>query len=273
MDTILFLTMVLKFDDLTYTKMREISPYIQKRKKPDGHTYADINWMFVKEFMIRQLGDVERDISKYNKTSIKDNPILDLFGYIPHKPFVGSFSKESNVHFSRIEGIEPFPDDLICLNGYDFPEITDEEFVYVDKVLNNVKLNFGIHINLSKIGKCDSFEIDNKEKINRIKKLLDVISELHIKVRKNEEILTPIFIAADIYYEEEFGFVYNPIPIMEPIKIKDNKLDCEIFNKNAKYIGVNAKEFKNSIEIKRICKNSVSDAFNQIKQYIKQYYN
>lgn len=32
MDTILFLTMVLKFDNLTYTKMREISPYIQKRK-------------------------------------------------------------------------------------------------------------------------------------------------------------------------------------------------------------------------------------------------
>ena len=136
--------------------------------------------------------------------------------------------------------------------------------------------SYTITIDLDKVGidKNDKIEIENSEKAERVKKLLDAVKFLYRDIKGRRENLSPIFAIGGVYS------IKNPF-FENRVKVDDNKINVEtlqeLINDNElgeyTFTGVTAGIFDNEERIKKELKaESVGTTFRHLKEEVDLYY-
>jgi len=262
---------------------------LKKISRDGGRSYSYISRQAIRYNIIEQMGenttplDLDGDVLQFHPDSnIKDNPEIDLFGYMKTKKPLKT--RSAVVRLSNAIALETFNADL------DF--LTNKGLLDRYNAVNDKKKDGGniaqseihksyycytIAIDLDKVGidQNDNIEIENTEKAKRINKLLDTIKLLYRDIKGRRENLSPIFAIGGVYD------VKNPF-FENRIKCFNNKINVdsiksvmsldEDIEKNTS-VGIIKGTFSNEDEIEAAFKAmDMSEFFKGIKSQVNKYY-
>ena len=143
---------------------------------------------------------------------------------------------------------------------------------------------YTVTIDLNKIGKDNSIELDNLEKIRRVNQLLEIIKVLNRDIRGREENLSPVFVIGGIYNlnspyflgriklegkDGEFKIDTDVLKDTVSLKVGENS----IFDDTK--VGLVKSTFKNENEIEELFNGKVSniqDFFENLEKQVEEYY-
>lgn len=262
---------------------------LKKLSRDSGRAYTYISRQALRYNIINQMGcdntplDLYKDVIQFAPdATIKDYPEIDLFGYM--KTIKPTRTRPAVTRLSNAIALETFNADLDFLTNKNLLDRYNED---VSKKKNGSNISqseihksyysYTITIDLDKVGidKNDKIEIENSEKAERVKKLLDAIKFLYRDIKGRRENLSPIFAIGGVYsiknpfFENRIKCYNNTINI-EAIKSVLN-LDKEV-SENTN-VGLIKGIFKNNDEIINELKAvDMSELFEKIKGEVDAYY-
>lgn len=268
---------------------------LKKISRNKGEQYTYISRQALRYNMVEQLGEKkanvkaegsgEKKVVQFSaETTIKDYPELDFFGYMKTVKGDNSKNRSAVVRLSNAISLETFKGDLEFLTNKGLVDrISREEKVFpniAQAEIHKSYYKYTITVDLDKIGidELDNIEIDNKEKAERINKLLDTISLLYRDIRGRREDLKPLFIIGGVY-DIKNPFFENIVDVKNN-KILVNKLCTGIYDYIEKdtLTGIVKDQFENDSEVeielkkKNIEVLSVPNFFKQLKEKVDEYY-
>jgi CRISPR-associated protein Cst2 len=233
---------------------------------------------------------------------IKDNPELDLFGYMKTKTGKGKESKDGEakeatnlrtapVRISDATSIEPWNSEIAFNNNMGLLRRTASDAAGLVPFQYETHFSwytYTITVDLDRIGKLDGESgdvIDNTEKARRINVLLDGVKTLYRDIRGRREDLSPQFVIGGVTGTGNPLF-YNLLKVeykngsdalkLDPI---EDKLHFTIPPKNEPikdlfHTGVVDKIFANDKDIRDKLPNvtGVEEFFEKIKKAVSSYY-
>ena len=227
--------------------------------------------------------DLYKDVIQFAPdATIKDYPEIDLFGYM--KTIKPTRTRPAVTRLSNAIALETFNADLDFLTNKNLLDRYNED---VSKKKNGSNISqseihksyysYTITIDLDKVGidKNDKIEIENSEKAERVKKLLDAVKFLYRDIKGRRENLSPIFAIGGVYsiknpFFENRVKCYNNMINIEAIKSVLN-LDKEISDNTN--VGLINGIFRNNDElINELNAIDMSELFDKIKGEVDAYY-
>lgn len=153
------------------------------------------------------------------EVTIRDSVEMDLFGYLK----TGSKSEKRNavVRLSHAISLEPYRGDMDFLNNMGLAERLGD-----NPNLANIEQHFSYYtytctIDLSRVGVDGDLELENTDKVERLKQFLSILKILNREIKGRQESLAPLFIIGGLYN------VANPF-FFGKIKISSSKSGWEI---------------------------------------------
>ena len=222
------------------------------------------------------------------EANIKDHAEADLFGYMKTKKKDsqsgekgGSDSRPAVVRFSPAISLEPYHDDIEFAANHNFAKRSNENPDPFQLETHSSLYTYTVTIDLNRIGKDDKdgkVVISNKERIERVNSVLDVIKVLNREIKSRIESFNPVFIIGGVYPIKNPYFLGR----VKLNKSKDGKpsIDTKILSSTAEpikgdtMIGRVDSFFVNDFEkeIQGITVLSIEDFFNKQKEKVKKYY-
>lgn len=262
---------------------------LKKISRDGGRAYTYISRQALRYNIINQMGcdntplDLYKDVIQFAPdATIKDYPEIDLFGYM--KTIKPTRTRPAVTRLSNAIALETFNADLDFLTNKNFLDRYNED---VSKKKNGSNISqseihksyysYTITIDLDKVGidKNDKIEIENSEKAERVKKLLDAVKFLYRDIKGRRENLSPIFAIGGVYsiknpFFENRVKCYNNMINIEAIKSVLN-LDKEISDNTN--VGLINGIFRNNDElINELNAIDMSELFDKIKGEVDAYY-
>lgn len=136
--------------------------------------------------------------------SIKDSEEMDLFGYMKTSKKSdnkdgGSDIRSAAVRLSHAISLEDYKSDMEFLNNKGLADRINE-FPNLANIEQHLSYyTYTVTIDLDKIGKDGTIELDKEQKIKRVNELLEIIKVLNREIRGRQENLSPVFIIGGIY--------------------------------------------------------------------------
>ena len=262
---------------------------LKKLSRHSGRAYTYISRQALRYNIINQMGcdntplDLYKDVIQFAPdATIKDYPEIDLFGYM--KTIKPTRTRPAVTRLSNAIALETFNADLDFLTNKNLLDRYNED---VSKKKNGSNISqseihksyysYTITIDLDKVGidKNDKIEIENSEKAERVKKLLDAVKFLYRDIKGRRENLSPIFAIGGVYsiknpFFENRVKCYNNMINIEAIKSVLN-LDKEISDNTN--VGLINGIFRNNDElINELNAIDMSELFDKIKGEVDAYY-
>lgn len=262
---------------------------LKKLSRNGGRAYTYISRQALRYNIINQMGcdntplDLYKDVIQFAPdATIKDYPEIDLFGYM--KTIKPTRTRPAVTRLSNAIALETFNADLDFLTNKNLLDRYNED---VSKKKNGSNISqseihksyysYTITIDLDKVGidKNDKIEIENSEKAERVKKLLDAVKFLYRDIKGRRENLSPIFAIGGVYsiknpFFENRVKCYNNMINIEAIKSVLN-LDKEISDNTN--VGLINGIFRNNDElINELNAIDMSELFDKIKGEVDAYY-
>ena len=263
----------------------------KKITRGNGEQYTYISRQALRYNIVEQLGynlapvEDKAVIQFSPKATIKDYPELDFFGYLKtmkkSESVLGSQSRSAIVRISDAISLEAFKEDLDYLTNIGLAKRISRTYGNIaQSEIHRSYYSYTVTIDLDKVGVDEKGEsqISQKEKIERVNRLLEVIATLYRDIKGRRENLRPLFVIGGSYDSK------NPF-FQNMIDIKNNKINIEKisdsiydFIKKDTNIGMIKKQFDNDEEIReQMSKNgievsSVSEFFQNLKEKVKEYY-
>lgn len=262
---------------------------LKKISRDGGRAYTYISRQALRYNIINQMGcddtplDLYKDVIQFAPdATIKDYPEIDLFGYM--KTIKPIRTRPAVTRLSNAIALETFNADLDFLTNKNLLDRYNED---VSKKKNGSNISqseihksyysYTITIDLDKVGidKNDKIEIENSEKAERVKKLLDAVKFLYRDIKGRRENLSPIFAIGGVYsiknpFFENRVKCYNNMINIEAIKSVLN-LDKEISDNTN--VGLINGIFRNNDElINELNAIDMSELFDKIKGEVDAYY-
>lgn len=262
---------------------------LKKLSRDSGRAYTYISRQALRYNIINQMWcdntplDLYKDVIQFAPdATIKDYPEIDLFGYM--KTIKPTRTRPAVTRLSNAIALETFNADLDFLTNKNLLDRYNED---VSKKKNGSNISqseihksyysYTITIDLDKVGidKNDKIEIENSEKAERVKKLLDAVKFLYRDIKGRRENLSPIFAIGGVYsiknpFFENRVKCYNNMINIEAIKSVLN-LDKEISDNTN--VGLINGIFRNNDElINELNAIDMSELFDKIKGEVDAYY-
>lgn len=262
---------------------------LKKLSRDGGRAYTYISRQALRYNIINQMGcdntplDLYKDVIQFAPdATIKDYPEIDLFGYM--KTIKPTRTRPAVTRLSNAIALETFNADLDFLTNKNLLDRYNED---VSKKKNGSNISqseihksyysYTITIDLDKVGidKNYKIEIENSEKAERVKKLLDAVKFLYRDIKGRRENLSPIFAIGGVYsiknpFFENRVKCYNNMINIEAIKSVLN-LDKEISDNTN--VGLINGIFRNNDElINELNAIDMSELFDKIKGEVDAYY-
>jgi len=203
----------------------------------------------------------------------------DLFGYMGTETGADgakgkSTKRTSVVRVSPLIAQNPYMGDLDFGTNYMGVKAGGDPNIFETEIHSGMYRGT-ILIELDRVGSGDGFDndIDNKEKAARVKDLLTAIKNLWASGRQSRFLadISPKFVAAAMLKTK------NPI-FLESIQVKGNVLNTEMIKETlsdysaetvASVIGMRNGVFEGEVDNSK----SIGDAFDEMKNWIDEYYN
>ena len=207
---------------------------LKKLSRGKGEQYTYISRQALRYNIVNKMGidntkvDIDKSVVQFAPdVTIKDYPEIDLFGYM--KTAGEQKTRSAVVRLSNAVSLETFKGDLDFLTNkglydrYAKQENKNESVKggsIAQSEIHKSYYAYTITVDLDRVGidENDGIEIDNKEKANRIIKLLDTIRFLYRDIKGRREDLKPLFAIGGVYD------IKNPI-FHNALDIKNNRLD------------------------------------------------
>ena len=262
---------------------------LKKLSRDGGRAYTYISRQALRYNIINQMGcdntplDLYKDVIQFAPdATIKDYPEIDLFGYM--KTIKPTRTRPAVTRLSNAIALETFNADLDFLTNKNLLDRYNEDVSKKKKgstisqsEIHKSYYSYTITIDLDKVGidKNDKIEIENSEKAERVKKLLDAVKFLYRDIKGRRENLSPIFAIGGVYsiknpFFENRVKCYNNMINIEAIKSVLN-LDKEISDNTN--VGLINGIFRNNDElINELNAIDMSELFDKIKGEVDAYY-
>jgi CRISPR-associated protein Cst2 len=203
----------------------------------------------------------------------------DLFGFMGTETGADgakgkSTKRTSVVRVSPLIALNPYMGDLDFGTNYMGVKAGGDPNIFETEIHSGMYRGT-ILIELDRVGSGDGFDndIDNKEKAARVKDLLTAIKNLWASGRQTRFLadISPKFVAAAMLKTK------NPI-FLESIQVKGNVLNTEMIKETlsdysaetvASVIGMRSGVFAGEVDNSK----SIGDAFDEMKNWIDEYYN
>ena len=276
---------------------------LKKMSRGDGYSYSYISRQAlgynIREQLIERLKWNETKVAmdgkvvQYNKkSSIKDCPEIDLFGYM--KTGDNSINKKSNIRAATVRlsnaiALENYNSDLDFLTNMALAKRDNLDNAIAQSEIHKSYYAYTITIDLDRVGideiitkyvegkepEKEIIEIDKSERAKRVNDLLKILKTLYRDIRGRRENLSPIFIIGGVYniknpfFENRLKVEKNKL-IIETIK-DTLKMDEEI-SKNT-ICGLVDSIFSNTEEIKKeLNPKSVAEVIEELCKKVDKYY-
>lgn len=272
---------------------------LKKMSRGDGYSYSYISRQALGYNIREQLKwnntevAIDKKVVQYDKkSSIKDSPEIDLFGYM--KTGDNSINGVSNtrsavVRLSNAIALENYNSDLDFLTNMALAKRGNFENMIAQSEIHKSYYAYTVTIDLDRVGidevikeykkgeepKKEIIEIEKSERAKRVNDFLKILKTLYRDIRGRRENLTPIFIIGGVYniknpfFENRLKVEKNKL-IIETIK-DTLKMDEEI-SKNT-ICGLIDSIFSNTEEIKKeLNTKSISEVFDYLNEEVNKYY-
>ncbi len=272
---------------------------LKKMSRGDGYSYSYISRQALGYNIREQLKwnntkvAIDKKVVQYDKkSSIKDSPEIDLFGYM--KTGDNSINGVSNtrsavVRLSNAIALENYNSDLDFLTNMALAKRGNFENMIAQSEIHKSYYAYTITIDLDRVGidevikeykkgeepKKEIIEVEKSERAKRVNDFLKILKTLYRDIRGRRENLTPIFIIGGVYniknpfFENRLKVEKNKL-IIETIK-DTLKMDEEI-SKNT-ICGLIDSIFSNTEEIKKeLNPKSISEVFDYLNEEVNKYY-
>lgn len=276
---------------------------LKKMSRGDGYSYSYISRQAlgynIREQLIERLKWNETKVAmdgkvvQYNKkSSIKDCPEIDLFGYM--KTGDNSINKKSNIRAATVRlsnaiALENYNSDLDFLTNMALAKRDNLDNAIAQSEIHKSYYAYTITIDLDRVGideiitkyvegkepEKEIIEIEKSERAKRVNDLLKILKTLYRDIRGRRENLTPIFIIGGVYN------IKNPF-FENRLRVSKNNLDIDIILntididkevKNNTVVGYIGNIFNNSKEIEEGLKpKSISEVFDYLSEEVNKYY-
>jgi CRISPR-associated protein Cst2 len=272
---------------------------LKKLSRGDGNLYSYISRQALRYNIIQQLGwdntpvILNKKVVQFDpNASIKDYPEIDLFGYM--KTTSKSDNKKENeegqgkndgkggattrsavVRLSNAIALEPYKSDMDFLNNMGLAKRRNFENGIAQSEIQRTAYAYTVTIDLDRVGIEGNDEIPNKEKADRVCKLLDTLLFLYRDIKGRRENLSPIFVIGGRYERKNPYFDGR-------IKLKGSSLDINCLKniiegdkdiKENTRIGYIDGMFSNNEEIvKSLNPITVTVFFKALKKEVEDYY-
>ncbi len=182
------------------------------------------------------------DVTQY-ESDIKDYPEVDLFGYMTtekgkNKGEGSSSTRPAPVTFTHAVSLEPYNSDMAFYANIEMSRRSNSNPNPYNRQEHKSLYKYSVVIDLERIGIDGDKVIENTEKANRIKQLLEAILNLSHQISAYRESLAPLFITAA---HLKFGspIFHNYVELQESDKAIING---ELFNKGVEHTKTILKE-------------------------------
>jgi len=260
---------------------------LKKISRGKGEQYTYISRQALRYNIVNQMGvdhtkiGLDGSVLQFAPdTTIKESPEIDLFGYM--KTAKPSKTRSAVVRLSNAISLEPFRGDLDFLTNKGLldrynkqeNELKDGGNIAQSEIHRSF-YSYTITIDLDKVGidKNDDIEIDNREKAERVNRLLDTIRYLYRDIKGRREDLKPLFIIGGVYTIKNPLF-QNAIEVKNKTLIVDRIID--VLNEEIKEstkVGIVAGVFENENEIKeKLDVVTIKEFFEDLQRKVRDYY-
>jgi len=260
---------------------------LKKISRGKGEQYTYISRQALRYNIVNQMGvdhtkiGLDGSVLQFAPdTTIKESPEIDLFGYM--KTAKPSKTRSAVVRLSNAISLEPFRGDLDFLTNKGLldrynkqeNELKDGGNIAQSEIHRSF-YSYTITIDLDKVGidKNDDIEIDNREKAERVNRLLDTIRYLYRDIKGRREDLKPLFIIGGVYTIKNPVF-QNAIEVKNKTLIVDRIID--VLNEEIKEstkVGIVAGVFENENEIKeKLDVVTIKEFFEDLQRKVRDYY-
>lgn len=276
---------------------------LKKMSRGDGYSYSYISRQAlgynIREQLIERLKWNETKVAmdgkvvQYNKkSSIKDCPEIDLFGYM--KTGDNSINKKSNIRAATVRlsnaiALENYNSDLDFLTNMALAKRDNLDNAIAQSEIHKSYYAYTITIDLDRVGideiitkyvegkepEKEIIEIDKSERAKRVNDLLKILKTLYRDIRGRRENLTPIFIIGGVYNIKN-PFFENRLRVNKnclDIKTILNTINIDKEVKNNTISGYIGNIFNNSKEIEEELKTkSIPEVFDYLSEKVNKYY-
>lgn len=261
---------------------------LKKMTRGDDSKYTYISRQALRYSIIKALewdntpveakGKGEQKVAQFMpEATIKDYPEIDLFGYMKTESEKGAATRNAVVRLSNAISLEEYKDDTDFLTNMGLAKRNGKDFgnSIVKSEIHRAYYGYTIAIDLDLVGIDGNIEIDNKEKANRVNKLLETIEFLYRDIRGRRENLNPIFVIGGIYDRKNPYFEHR-------LQLKNNNLNIETIKelfedkdvKENTKVGILKGSISNEEEIiEKLKASSISVMFDDLKNKVEKYYN
>lgn len=265
-----------------------------KKITTEGKNYSYISRQALRYDIVRMLNELYgyslTDVNKEagviqfaESATIRNFPEIDFFGYMKTKD--GNKIRKAVVRLTDAVSLEPFNNELEFGTNKGLadriPNNTGNDIYQAE--IHRSYYCYTIICNLEEIGVDPIYEIelDNKERADRVKNLMDVLKLLNRDIRGKRENLSPLFVIGGLY-DVGNPFFYNRIKlsftkdkILLNEKLINSTLSIQTVKKTVEeqsILGFLEGEFSNIADIKISQKFSIEDFFKNLKKRIDEFY-
>lgn len=218
------------------------------------------------------------------EASIKEYPEIDFFGYMKTEKGEGSSNRSAVVRLSSAISMEPYLSDIEFLSNKGLADRIpgNPNIAQLEQHLSYY--TYTVTIDLDKVGVDNDVKIENLEKANRVKQLLDILKILNREVKGRIENLNPLLVIGGIYEIKNPFFMgklklkwkgtstnisIEPINDTLQIKFKDKII------KDDTYLGIVSGIWQNEEELKKLSVKKSTDIetiFSELSKEVEIYY-
>lgn len=276
---------------------------LKKMSRGDGYSYSYISRQAlgynIREQLIERLKWNETKVAmdgkvvQYDKkSSIKDCPEIDLFGYM--KTGDNSINKKSNIRAATVRlsnaiALENYNSDLDFLTNMALAKRDNLDNAIAQSEIHKSYYAYTITIDLDRVGideiitkyvegkepEKEIIEIDKSERAKRVNDLLTILKTLYRDIRGRRENLSPIFIIGGVYNIKN-PFFENRLRVNKnclDIKTILNTINIDKEVKNNTVSGYIGNIFNNSKQIEEELKTkSIPEVFDYLSEEVNKYY-
>ncbi|NBI06183.1 type I-B CRISPR-associated protein Cas7/Cst2/DevR [Senegalia massiliensis] len=282
----LTLTMIFEAESANYGESVGNVASLKKISRNKGEQYTYISRQAIRYNIVEQLGEDlaevkaegsgDKKVIQFDpKSTIKDYPEIDFFGYMKTEKGNQSKIRTAKVRLSNAISLEPFKGDLDFLTNKGLADRLNENMNIAQSEIHHSYYKYTLTVDLEQIGvdEKEDINIDDSEKSRRVGKLLDTVAMLYRDIRGRREDLKPIFAVGGVYD------VKNPI-FHNVIDVNKNKVIVSqikgiLFDniKNDTKIGLIEGKFDNDEQIKEELNTVIMpELFRYLKDKVNEYY-
>ena len=282
----LTMTIVFEANSLNYGEGIGNISELKKLNRGNGstHTFAsrqalgyDIRRLGAKLFDWNLDTVVENGTIQYKKdATIEDSEEMDLFGYMKTASKSNAATREAVARLSPAISLEAYKSDMDFLSNKGMADRIDENANLANVEQHQSFYAYTLTIDLNRVGVDGEIELEEEEKMRRVKELLTIIKLLNRNIRGRQENLAPLFVIGGVYdlpnpffqgrieledQGEKYGIKVEPISSALETSLLDNSV------KDTTFVGLVEGIFANEDQIKEILDE---DKFLSVEQFFKE---